>query len=826
MSTTTTREEALRRAAEQWKRQLVDVSGRNRLLYYRDLNKGTLDLSPGAKWTVDASVLEALLGGRGVRMSRLFPDEESHANVRQSLAAIHRRTQEHLDEKGLNTLFIAVGLATWRVGSGPRPNAPVVLVPVAVTPDGAGQWDFNLELSGDAHINPILAHVLRTEHGVEAGDEDDNWLGDLPARLDDIWQLLAGWQSERSTVPDLAVTNRLALGNFIYTNMPMVADLEHNLSAFASNDFVAAIAGVDEARQALTARIQEPAMNRPDTEPLENEFLVVDADASQNRAINRVLTGESLVIWGPPGTGKSQTIANLIAGLIGQGKRVLFVAEKRAAIEVVIARLRRVGLSNLVMDAHGGIRSKRDFAKSIADSMRDISAIPANDYSELHSRLLERRTALVDHVDDMHRLREPWQVSLFDLQAKLIGTPESAVTNAAMSSGKARALDRQAVNHLMADSREWVDLEGPEIGSRYPEWARADVDSPESAQQAFNSVRETAARLPEVRRQWFTALDEVGLAHPNTVADWAILSQLLSDIGRLQERFTSEVYGLNHTDLVSALAPADSRFEPIKAILPFGRYYRARQTVRAALRTAGNLSGRDALQAVQDAAGQTQKWHELSGDNLYPRIPEQLRDILAALDALTVSLERVGRIFSENLLAMPHTNVEQVVNRLASQQSVAAKLPRVRELESKFADAGIDGVTTRVGDEIPPEHAAEAIEHHWLRAVWDELTFGDPRLAGFTGDAHSRREQEFIGLDRQHLDITPQRIRRAAAEAATTAMNVYPSETALLRSESVKQRRHLPVRRLFNRNSARHHCYPPLLGNVSPVGRRDDPRRG
>ena len=96
---------------------------------------------------------------------------------------------------------------------------------------------------------------------------------------------------------------------------------------------------------------------------------MVDADSSQHRAINRVLGGESEVIWGPPGTGKSQTIANLIAALIAQGKRVLFVAEKRAAIDVVVARLQRVGLSDLVMDAHGGIESKREFAKNMGDSI-------------------------------------------------------------------------------------------------------------------------------------------------------------------------------------------------------------------------------------------------------------------------------------------------------------------------------------------------------------------------------------------------------------------------------------------------------------------------
>ncbi len=134
--------------------------------------------------------------------------------------------------------------------------------------------------------------------------------------------------------------------------MPLVADLEMNAELFAESDIVAAIAGDAGARSALTNRISDPDPNRPDTDPPSQEYLVLDADSSQHTAINRVLGGESLVIQGPPGTGKSQTIANLIAALIARGKRILFVAEKRAAIEAVTKRLEHVGLLDLVLDLY------------------------------------------------------------------------------------------------------------------------------------------------------------------------------------------------------------------------------------------------------------------------------------------------------------------------------------------------------------------------------------------------------------------------------------------------------------------------------------------
>ena len=173
-------------------------------------------------------------------------------------------------------------------------------------------------------------------------------------------------------VPGLRVTLRLVVGNFRYNNLPLVADLEQNLESFASNDLVAAIAGVPEARESLAAKVDAPSPDLPDTQPPEAEFLVLDADSSQHQAINWALMGQSEVVWGPPGTGKSQTIANLIVSLIANSKRVLFVAQKQAAVEVVISRLNQAGLGDLVMDCHGGFKSRREFSRGLAEAIQRI----------------------------------------------------------------------------------------------------------------------------------------------------------------------------------------------------------------------------------------------------------------------------------------------------------------------------------------------------------------------------------------------------------------------------------------------------------------------
>src|SRR5207244_4974945 len=103
--------------------------------------------------------------------------------------------------------------------------------------------------------------------------------------------------------------------------------------------------------------------------PSADECRDLHANSSQNWAINAVLGGESLIVRGPPGTGKSQTISNLISSLIARNKRVLFVAEKRAAIDAVLKRLHGQKLADLVLDLHGGVSSRRAFAPAIGQAL-------------------------------------------------------------------------------------------------------------------------------------------------------------------------------------------------------------------------------------------------------------------------------------------------------------------------------------------------------------------------------------------------------------------------------------------------------------------------
>ena len=792
-------------ATKRWRDELFDTTGRNPLRNYRDLKVGTLDLTPGAASSADAQALDRLLADRPTRLSDLFPvrssASEGYETARRRLVAIHKKTLANLEEKGISTLFAAIGLVTWKVDQGSKPNAPMILLPLEAAPSDATATDFKIRVAGDAHLNPVLAHILRTENGIETEEDTEETLStSLAGFHEQLERLRKSWNA----LPELTVLTRVVAGNFSYATMPLVKDLEEHGELFATNDLVAAIAGDVSAREALSAHVREPEPNRPDHDSPSDEFLVLDADSSQHAAINRAVAGESLVVQGPPGTGKSQTIANLITTLVARGKRVLFVAEKRAAIEAVTKRLNQVGLSSLVMDMHGGVTSRRDFARGLKDSLERVRAIPAYDDSGLSDRLMERREALREHSAAVHDLRDPWKLSVYQMRVRLLECakliPVGCHAGLLLSPEMARALDHRTIEPFLREIKEWTDLGGHKLADDHPAWARSSIDTRESAREALDLARELdASRLSAARAAVVDAITELELATPETAAGWKRLADLLMSVAELLERHTADVYHLDHTDLIAKLAPAKrSPWSRAWARLLSRRYRAGRRAAQQTLAHAGvELTAAAALDAMEAAYRHVEEWKRLAG-TAEPRTPGNLQNLRATVDSLEDRLNLLRDIAGiEHLAEMPHQALAATLRKLVSDQAVVARLPRIRQLEARFRNARTMPVLERVGESIPPEYAAEAVEYAWLRRILEDVDFDDRRLHSFDGTAHSRHRNEFVAYDRRHLQETPQRVQRLLAESIIQTMDAHGEETALIRREAAKSRRHLTIRRLF-----------------------------
>jgi hypothetical protein len=338
-------------ACKAWIKKLIDPSRRNNLLYFRPLKEGTLDISAAPDGAI-AALLSA--SEEAVPLER-FVKETDLQTASAKLQEIRRRAQLNEEERGLETLYVALGMASWPAADGGRPYcAPVMLMPIEAQQQGVERRRLLIKRNGDVQPNLVLLHYLEgqglkidPDALIELVDGDDE--GET-FDLDPAFALLRNHCSE---LPEFAVQRQFILGNFSFQKMAMVQDLRTYLEGLAGHDLIAAIAQDAAAREAVRGERVESDPSEPDRRTPDQEFLVLDADSTQQRAIGCALAGQSGVIGGPPGTGKSQTIANLIAECAARGQRVLFVAEKRAALEAVFKRLDTRGLGHLCLDLHG-----------------------------------------------------------------------------------------------------------------------------------------------------------------------------------------------------------------------------------------------------------------------------------------------------------------------------------------------------------------------------------------------------------------------------------------------------------------------------------------
>ena len=335
--------------------------------------------------------------------------------LQKRLYYINNQAKTMLQEQGYNILYLAVGFLEWTDKSKPkqRNNAPLVLIPVAMERKKVGE-SFNLEWTGEDIQTNISLKAKLLEAGIEFPDFEFKRYGEV------IDHYLASVRRAVSRMDGWKVNNNVALGFFSFTKFVMYNDL--NPEAWEDN--------VDLTKNELIQSIFNPAKNDHEAfreEDIDsrleyqNMYQVLDADSSQIAAIQDVKAGRNLVVEGPPGTGKSQTIVNLIAELLAEGKSVLFVSEKMAALDVVKDRLAGVGLGKFVLELHSHKTRRRKFLKDLQKATNVRSQDQLN-IDQTIRKLETLRRQLDDYSQIIHHPYFAVNLSAFELY----GMKESA----------------------------------------------------------------------------------------------------------------------------------------------------------------------------------------------------------------------------------------------------------------------------------------------------------------------------------------------------------------------------------------------------------------
>ncbi|MET7395248.1 AAA domain-containing protein [Dactylosporangium sp. NPDC005572] len=792
------RAELVQAAARRWRSQLIDLGGRNTLLYYRDLRAGTLDLS-----AAEGVAVEALLGGRTLPLGQLFPDRDQHAAAIKRARTIRNKARELAEERGIETCFAAIGSATWQAapGSGAAPSAPVLLRSGLLRARGAAEDDFELTLQGDLELNPTLLQLLEEDFGVRVDADELEELVSYSAGFDPLPLYERLTKEAAGRVRGFAISPRFVLGTFSYAKLPMVTDLRVAAPALIGHDVIAAIAGDREAQAALRP-VGGIDLKDPDLIPPEDEFLVLDADSSQNYAINAVLAGQHSVIKGPPGTGKSQTIANLIASLVARGKRVLFVAEKRAAITAVTDRLNRRGLGQLVMDVHDGTTSRRKVAADLKAAFESAARIAQPDLVVLHETLAARRAALNDHDDALHQVREPWGVSAYQSQSALMALSSVVwpMTGVRLRGPVLAALDAATARRVREQLRDYATLGGFTMTEQQSGWAGAAVHTPQDAEAAFDlAERINEQLLPAARPALQYVSDGTGLRAPNDLNGWRKLFGFLDAVAATLAQFREDVY---RADLSLHIASAaDRAWRKAHAGQPgtdAGWLTRRRMRKQAAelWRGPGTPSREQLFNGLTAALAQREQWARAVVDRGVPRLPAELGRARVAFDQLDQAAGQLAQYVPR--LPLGVAELGRAVAALAADERTLRRVPRLNELRTAFDRLGLEPLVADLAARRPDADLAGAVfDACWHASILQHLNFTDPRIGAFDGPLHGRTVAEFRDADRRHIDATATRVLRAVAEHITRARDEYPDESRLVEHQANLKRRHLPIRQLF-----------------------------
>lgn len=795
----------VQQAAGRWADQLIDFGPRNTLLYFKERQTTTLDLAEAA-----ADGVAGLLRGQKVRLRTLFPDQDRHNIACNTARSLRRKLVELEEEQGIQAGWVTRGLlcmiGSYTRGSVPMQplRAPLILQQLALDSRTATENDFTLELSEAPEINPVLLYALERQYGVEA---DISALGDkLSAMLTEIadpdQQLSTAYELIAKAVAPSGLSLRLEpavlAGVFSFDKLAMVKDLRSSAELLASHPVIGAMAGDRVARQQLRTEPAQGSKSSADRIDPAKEFLVHDADSSQQSAIDAVLSGRNVVIEGPPGTGKSQTIANIIAYMAAMGRSVLFVSEKRAAIEAVMNRLGDVGLDNLVFDLHERKINKRQVAQRIANVLAQAGAEPPVETTELHRRLHSRRAAAQRHPAELHEVRQPWGMSAFEVIEQMLALPSYDTSGYNLRASELRNLDRSVIESARDDLRMFVDRGGLRIWRGESPWAKAAIHTSEDVGKVLIHLDGLAVgALQGAQQQIRELVDRAGLDVPDDLAAWTDLFDLLSEVERTIVGYGDQVFGPDLDDYVYATAPGrlrPSRSEPLGLFRRFQLRRELRRICPAAPRKRSEM-----YEGLLAAMNQRERWRKLSRQDSTPTV-------LAGTDLCMSSFARVRNHLAavaacariDGLDRGPSTLAANTLAELNADRETLFRMPDLNKQQQLFRSLGLGYLLDDLAKRhVSSDEAADTLLRAWLQVVLDEMRMRVPYLGQFVGQQHAAVVEDYRIADSRHIEMAARRVRRNVAVNLRKSRDAHADQNDLVRREAAKKRGHLPLRKLL-----------------------------
>jgi very-short-patch-repair endonuclease len=408
-----------------WKNNLLDLTKRNRLLNFRATSRSSIqimEIDIRSLWD-DVVVndkpcefplpdkINSTSTGSGRKGKTIILNATTNVSDQyKTLQNLRSKAKIANDEQGVEILYLAFGLLKWNESASSEIyfRAPVVLVPVKLTIASIVDPFVLRFTGGEIVLNPTLAHKIFQEYKIS--------LPSFDAEKDDILTYLQSIENELKKL-SWKVDFEVHLSYFSFSKMNMYDDIEKHQDKIKAHPVVRALIGdmsglVADVTLGNLADYDHDAQSHP-----QDIYQVLDADSSQLDAVLRAKKGQSFVLQGPPGTGKSQTIANIIAESLAENKKVLFVSEKVAALDVVYQRLQNVQLADYCLVLHSHKTQKKEVLNQLEatrDRAKKTQALRDSAQHELQ-RLQNIRMQLNEYVREIHKKIGPLGVSIYNV---------------------------------------------------------------------------------------------------------------------------------------------------------------------------------------------------------------------------------------------------------------------------------------------------------------------------------------------------------------------------------------------------------------------------
>ena len=428
--------------------------------------------------------------------------EAEPKTLHRLLKRIYDNGRSTVEERGVTTLHLTFGVLNWDDPILGESSSPLLLVPCQLESYGPNSHMRLKMLDEELQVNPALEFYLRKKHHIDLPIFSEDKEPTIESLKLFFSQVQACISEQRWRVED-----KSWLSTFTFESLVIYKDLQAMAEIAQENPLIAALANartLSEGSEALGDELDN--LDVPATVPIP----VMPADASQLEALTFAQSGKHLVIKGPPGTGKSQTISNLIADALGKGKKVLFVSAKMAALNVVHDRLSRLGLGRFCLEAHS---TKAGKLKIIEELKRTLE-MPFNGSGTLLEEQLEElkktKIQLNNYVKEIHLPREPLGKTIYQANGKLeklhslpfleFDLPWSDVTsvNREQLSEKIEAIESLAVQSNIFDKKSSHPWRGFVVNTEQPASSELIKKNLQIIENNFDDIKNSFGKLTDI----------------------------------------------------------------------------------------------------------------------------------------------------------------------------------------------------------------------------------------------------------------------------------------------------------------------------------------